>query len=61
MIQTAKEILQKVEHMKDVALRIREMKDESGAIKSLSVRKMEMADGSVDLAVEWTTAITIRS
>ena len=38
--------------MKDVALRIREMKDESGAIKSLSVRKMEMADGSVDLAVE---------
>ncbi len=52
VIQTAKEILQKVEHMKDVALRIREMKDESGAIKSLSVRKMEMADGSVDLAVE---------
>ena len=50
VIQTAKEILQKVEHMKDV--RIREMKDESGAIKSLSVRKMEMADGSVDLAVE---------
>ena len=52
VIQTAKEILQKVEHMKDVALRIREMKDESGAIKSLSVRKMEMADGSVDLTVE---------
>ena len=38
--------------MKDVGLRIGEMKDESGAIKSLSVRKMEMADGSVDLAVE---------
>ena len=52
VIQTARDILQKIGHMKDVAARIQDVNSQPGAVKSISIRKMEMADGSVALQVE---------
>jgi len=50
IIQAAKDVIKKVSHMKDVS---GELLDQStDAIRSMKVRNMEMADGSVAVGVE---------
>ena len=50
VIQTAAGLIQKVDHMKDVASQLEGL--DGGPIRSISVRSMRMSDGSVELQVE---------
>ena len=50
VIQTASNLIQKVDHMKDVSAQIAAL--DSGPVRSIAVRSMRMSDGSVELQVE---------